>query len=89
MEAIGIKDFLDYGVSGAVVLAIVVGMLIPRWVHTQRMRDKDDQLSYLRTALDKRDEQVDKLITQQAQTNHLLEDIKATADRRSAGGPRR
>lgn len=88
MELIGLKDFLDYGVSGAVVLAVLLGLLIPRWVHVQRVKDKDDQILHLRAALDRRDEQVDKLVSQQAQTNHILEDIKATADRRSRGAQR-
>lgn len=83
--AIGLKDFLDYGVSGAVVLAVLVGLLIPRWVHVQRVKDKDDQIVHLRTALDKRDEQVSKLLEGQTQTVHLLEDIKATAERRARG----
>lgn len=81
----GIKPFLDYGVSGVVVLAVLLGRLIPRWVHIQRVTDKDAQIAYLQAALDKRDEQVAKLIDGQAQANHLLEDIKATADRRSRG----
>lgn len=82
----GIKPFLDYGVSGVVVLAVLLGRLIPRWVHSQRVADKDTQISYLQAALDKRDEQVDKLIDGQAQTNHLLEDIKATAQRARGSG---
>ncbi len=86
MELIGLKDILDYGVAGAVVIAVSLGLLIPRWVHTQRVKDKDLQIGYLQTALDKRDEQVDKLIEGQTQTIHLLEDIKATAARR--GGNR-
>lgn len=86
MELIGLKDLLDYGVSGAVVLAVSLGLLIPRWVHVQRVRDKDLQIRYLQSALDKRDEQVDKLIEGQGQTVHLLEDIKATAARLRGGG---
>lgn len=81
MEGVGLAQLLDYGVSGAVVLAVLLGFLIPRWVHVQRVTDKDAQIGYLQAALDKRDEQVDKLIEGQAQTIHLLEDIKATAAR--------
>lgn len=81
-----LKVFLDYGVSGIVVLAVLLGRLIPRWVHVQRVTDKDTQIAYLQAALDKRDEQVDKLIDGQAQTVHLLEDIKATAQRVRGSG---
>lgn len=88
MELATLKVFLDYGVSGIVVLAVLLGRLIPRWVHVQRVTDKDLQIAYLQAALDKRDEQVAKLIDGQTQANHLLEDIKATADRR-ARGPQR
>lgn len=86
MEAIGLGDLLDYGVSGAVVLAVLLGLLIPRWVHVQRVVDKDRQITYLQAALDKRDEQVDRLIEGQGQTIHLLEDIKATAARARGSG---
>lgn len=81
MEAIGLGQLLDYGVSGAVVLAVLLGLLIPRWVHVQRVKDKDTQIQYLQAALDKRDQQVDRLIEGQSTTVHLLEDIKATAAR--------
>lgn len=85
MELATLKVFLDYGVSGIVVLAVLLGRLIPRWFHIQRVTDKDAQIAYLQAALDKRDEQVDKLIEGQSHTVHLLEDIKATARARGAG----
>lgn len=86
LEGIGLAQILDYGVSGAVVLAVLLGWLIPRWVHVQRTSDKDAQIAYLQAALDRRDEQVDKLIEGQSHTVHLLEDIKATAARARGAG---
>lgn len=78
----GLGQLLDYGVSGAVVLAVLLGWLIPRWVHAQRVADKDEQIHNLRSALDKRDEQVSRLIEQGTTTIHLLEEIKTLAIQR-------
>lgn len=64
-----------------IVLLVLFGYLVPRWLHNERVRDKNDQISYLQTALDKRDSQVDKLLEQGQLTIDLLEDIKAEAKR--------
>ena len=86
LEGVGLAQLLDYGVSGATVLAVLLGLLIPRWVHSQRIADKDAQIAYLQAALDKRDEQADKLIEGQQHTIHLIEDIKQTAAARRGSG---
>lgn len=86
---IGVADVMKMGPVGAVVLAVLTGLLIPRWTHKERMNDKDAQIRYLQAALDKRDEQVGRLLDQGETSVHLLEDIKATAERRQLGGGRR
>lgn len=64
------------------VLAVLVGGLIPRWMHNERIRDKDRQLTTLQAALDKRDEQVDKLLKNNEVVVELLRSIKREAERR-------
>lgn len=82
LEGLGLAQVMEYGPTGAVVIAVLLGWLVPRWTHTQRMADKDATIALLKETLDKRDAQVEKLIEGQETTIHLLEDIKATAAQR-------
>lgn len=68
---------LPWYLVGVGVLCIIFGLLIPRRTY---VREND----YLRRALDKRDEQVNKLIKQNDVIISLLEDIKAAGHRRTA-----
>lgn len=73
---------IEYGpetLVGILVLLIATGQLIPRWTHKERVRDKDELIEKLQGALDKRDEQFDKLYTQGVLMLKLLEDIKAAS----------
>lgn len=65
-----------------IVLLVLFGYLVPRWLHNERMKDKDKQIDFLTSALDKRDDQVDKLLTQGQLIVDLLDDIKEEAQRR-------
>lgn len=65
-----------------IVLLVLFGYLVPRWLHNERMKDKDKQIDFLTTALDKRDDQVDKLLTQGQLVLDLLDEIKEEAQRR-------
>lgn len=65
-----------------IVLLVLFGYLVPRWLHNERMKDKDKQIDYLTSALDKRDDQVDKLIGGQQLVLDLLDEIKEEAQRR-------
>jgi Flp pilus assembly protein TadB len=64
------------------VAAIISGLLVPRWVHRERITDKDRQITALQAALDKRDDQVTRLAASGELTVRLLEDIKREAARR-------
>lgn len=75
----------DVGATALVsfsVLLVLLGGLIPRWMHKERIADKDRQISYLQAALDLRDEQVDKLLTGNNLIIDLLKSIKSEAERR-------
>ncbi len=65
-----------------IVLLVLFGYLVPRWLHKERMQDKDKQIDFLTTALDKRDDQVDKLLTQGQLIVDLLEELKEEAQQR-------
>lgn len=65
-----------------IVLLVLFGYLVPRWMHNERVKDKDKQIDYLTTALDKRDAQVEKLLDQGQLVLDLLDEIKEEAQRR-------
>jgi hypothetical protein len=64
-----------------IVLLVLFGYLVPRWLHNERMKDKDKQIDFLTSALDKRDDQVDKLLGQGQLIIDLLDEIKEEAKR--------
>lgn len=65
-----------------IVMLVLFGYLVPRWMHNERVKDKDKQIDYLTTALDKRDDQVEKLLDQGQLVLDLLDEIKEEAQRR-------
>lgn len=64
---------------GLCVILVIFGGLIPRWTHNQRINDKREIIDFLKDSLKKRDEQVEKLISQGEVTVKLLEDIKQSS----------
>lgn len=64
------------------VLLVLLGGLIPRWQHKERIADKDRQIAALQAALDKRDEQVNRLLDNDNVVIELLKSIKREAERR-------
>lgn len=71
------------GLLGLTVLLILFGGLIPRWIHNQRVKDKEAENAVLRQIIAKRDEQHAKLVDNDELIIKLLEDIKK--DGRSGG----
>lgn len=66
---------------GFIVVQVLTGALIPRWVHSERVRDKDTQITYLIAALDKRDEQVAALLENDNAIITLLESVRKSVNR--------
>lgn len=64
------------------VLLVLLGGLIPRWQHKERIADKDRQIATLQAALDKRDEQVDRLLQNDNVVIELLRSLQREAERR-------
>jgi len=82
----------NYGPSSLValfVIAIALGYLVPRWMHIQRIKDKDELIANLRKALDKRDEQFDKLIASVEVAVRTIEELKTQANGVRAAEARR
>lgn len=77
-----LKELSAAAIAGLAIMLVLLGGLIPRWMHKERVSDKDRQISYLQAALDKRDEQVDKLVEKDQTVIQLLEGLKAEAERR-------
>lgn len=82
IPAIALKEVGATALVSFIVLLILLGGLIPRWMHKERMTDKDRQIAALQAALDKRDEQVDKLLGSNNLIIDLLQSIKREAERR-------
>ena len=78
-----LKDIGAGALVSLTVLLVLLGGLIPRWQHKERMADKDRQLAALQTALDKRDEQVDKLLENDNVVIELLRSLKREVERRT------
>lgn len=77
------------GVLLIIVMLIVVGRLVPRATHVDRVSDKDAQITYLQQTLAVRDAelgvrsaQVDKLMTQSDLTVQLLQSLAREAGAR-------
>lgn len=82
MDGLSILAWSEVGPVGIVTIFVFLigfGFLIPRWVHTQRMKDKDDQITYLRAIVDKRDQQLVKVLENNELAARALEEIKRVA----------
>lgn len=87
MNGVGLSDI---GLSGLVTLGVLLvffGGLVPRWIHNERIKDKNELIRTLQKSLDKRDEQVDKLTSQMELNIKLLEDLKELSKSGSLGHP--
>lgn len=79
LESITGADLVNFGLPGTCVLLVLLGLLIPRWVHTQRVNDLKEANALLQAANEKRDAQVDQLVEGQRTTIQLLESIRSEA----------
>ena len=80
LEGVSIADWFNYGGFGILAMGVGLGLFIPRWTHTQRVADKQEQIEYLRQLLDKREEQLEKALSNSDVVLKLLEDIKRAAE---------
>lgn len=88
IDGVGLDQWGPTSLLAAFVLLVFLGGLIPRWIHNQRIKDKDEQIVSLKAALDKRDEQFETLFKSNELIIRLLEDIKQQAARtREVGRP--
>ena len=78
-----LKDIGAGALVSLTVLLVLLGVLVPRSQHKERIADKDRQIAALQTALDKRDEQVDKLLQNDHVVIELLRSLKREAERRA------
>lgn len=68
-----------WGLVSVFVMMVFLGGLVPRWIHNQRVKDRDEEIKLLRAMIDRRDDQFEKLVKQNELTIRLLEDIKAVS----------
>lgn len=74
------------GLVSVIVMLVVLGFLIPRWTVNRWLKDRDEQITYHKSMLDKRDEQIAKLLHQGELTVRLLEEIKAASKTGAGSG---
>ena len=86
VEGVAFAQLGPWGLVAMFCGFIAIGWLVPRWLHSQRVGDKQEQIDYLRKSLEKRDEQVDRLVEQGEVTVRLLEELKAASSRRTLPG---
>jgi hypothetical protein len=84
IEGITIGQYGPWGLVSIFFMLVFLGGLIPRWVHKQRIEDKEEVIKYLKEIVDKRDKQFDDLIRQNEVTIKMLEDIKRVSTDREA-----
>jgi len=80
-EGVAFSQLGPWGLVSVFVMLVFLGGLVPRWIHNQRVDDKDRLIDRLTAALDKRDEQFDILIKQGEAVVKLLEDLKRASDK--------
>lgn len=51
----------DWGPTGLVFAAVMLGWLIPRWTHRERVNDLKEQITVLRSSLERAERQRDEL----------------------------
>ena len=88
LSGLGIWGQLSpWGVITIFVMFIGLGFLVPLRTHLRIVRDKDALIGKLEQALDKRDEQFERLFDQTKLIVTLVEDLKkAAAEQRSRTG---
>ncbi len=74
-----------WGLVSTFVMLVLLGYLVPRRTHNQQIHDKDKQIAFLQQTLDKRDQQFERLVSQNEVVVRLLEDIKTAGHRRTTG----
>lgn len=77
---VSIADLIDWGGWGVGALLVIVGFLVPKWTHNRELAEKQEQIVYLRQLLDKREEQLEKALSNSDLVLKLLEDIKRAAE---------
>lgn len=80
LEGVSLAELIDWGGWGVMALSVVIGLLIPRWTHNQRMADRDAQITYLREILEKREGQLEVALSNSDVVIKLLEDIKRAGE---------
>lgn len=63
------------------VLLVLFGVLVPRWLHQQRIQDRDKHIALLERTLEKREEQFTQLIKNDELVIKLLEDLREASKR--------
>lgn len=79
IDSIPLGIYGPWGLVSTFVMLVLLGRLVPWWMHKERLKDRDDQITYYKATLAKRDEQFDKLFTSAEVTIKLLEDLKERA----------
>lgn len=79
MLGVPISELTPYGVLLLFVLMVGFGLLIPRWMHNQRIADYKEQIALLQESLRKRDQQFDKALDNNALVVKALEGIRQEA----------
>lgn len=51
----------DWGPPGLMMAAVVTGWLVPRWMHRERIADKDRQIATLQATVERLERQRDEL----------------------------
>jgi hypothetical protein len=64
LDALPVIQLGATSILGFTVLMVFRGALIPRRVHEDRIRDKDDQITYYQTALERETSRSDELTAQ-------------------------
>lgn len=70
-----------YGLVTLFCIALGLGWVIPRWTHIQRINDYKETIIYLRATLEKRDQQFEKALENNALVVQALEGIRREAAR--------
>lgn len=78
-DGVVLGSYTPGALLGITILLVLFGGLVPRWIHIQRIKDKDELIDSLKKALDKRDDQFERLFSSSELTIKLLEDLKAQA----------
>lgn len=86
IDGVGWSQLGPTGLVSVIVMLVVLGFLVPRWTVNRWLRDRDDQIAYHKSMLDKRDEQFDTLLRQGELTVRLLEEIKAASKTGAGSG---